>query len=207
MKYYQDITLLPEPDIELNFLWCKVFTQMHIALVECKNGNGQSDIGFSWPNYHFGKAGVGLGNKLRVFAQTEAQLEKLNVASWLSRLSDYAHISSVKAVPEQVEYVSFARKSVKGEKRIAKDMLAKAELWSEKSGDSVEKCLQALEATKPTSVNRLPYIVLESQQTKAHAQKKAQPFKLFIEKINKPEAVVGAYSCYGLSKTATVPWF
>ncbi|MCO4790206.1 type I-F CRISPR-associated endoribonuclease Cas6/Csy4, partial [Vibrio cholerae] len=36
MNYYQEITLLPDADIALGFLWQNVFQQVHIALVEHK---------------------------------------------------------------------------------------------------------------------------------------------------------------------------
>jgi CRISPR-associated endonuclease Csy4 len=46
-----------------------------------------------------------------------------------------------------------------------------------------------------------PHVILRSQST-------GQPrVPLFVEKFNVRESVAGEFSGYGLSKTATVPWF
>jgi len=34
MKWYIDLTLLPESEIPIYFLWEKVYQQLHLALVE-----------------------------------------------------------------------------------------------------------------------------------------------------------------------------
>ncbi|MBL1422430.1 MAG: type I-F CRISPR-associated endoribonuclease Cas6/Csy4, partial [Alphaproteobacteria bacterium] len=45
MKYYLDITILPDEEANLGFLWHKVYQQIHIALVENKIADNQSAIG------------------------------------------------------------------------------------------------------------------------------------------------------------------
>ena len=37
MKHYIEITLLPNPDINLLSLWSKVFQQIHLGLVEMQD--------------------------------------------------------------------------------------------------------------------------------------------------------------------------
>ncbi|MFT6209378.1 MAG: CRISPR-associated endonuclease Csy4, partial [Colwellia sp.] len=49
MKYYLDITLLPEADITLGFIWQKVYQQIHIALVDNKIGMNESAIAVAFP--------------------------------------------------------------------------------------------------------------------------------------------------------------
>jgi len=51
MKYYLDITLLPDAETNLGFLWHKVYQQVHIALVENKVAKNQSEIAVSFPEY------------------------------------------------------------------------------------------------------------------------------------------------------------
>lgn len=51
MDYYQDITLLPDAEVNLGFLWQKVFQQVHIALVEHKVADNRSAIALSIPKY------------------------------------------------------------------------------------------------------------------------------------------------------------
>lgn len=91
MKFYQEITLIPDEEIAPYFLWSKVYTQLHIALADVKNTHGIDEIGVSFPQYRFEKQGnktwATLGVKLRVFAQSEEALNKLNLAKWLERLS------------------------------------------------------------------------------------------------------------------------
>ncbi|WP_244369762.1 type I-F CRISPR-associated endoribonuclease Cas6/Csy4 [Pseudoalteromonas xiamenensis] len=139
MNYYQEITLLPDAEIPLGFIWQNVFQQVHIALVEHKVESNQSEVAVGFPDY--GQKGFPLGNKLRLFATEQAQLEKLSINRWLTRLEDYCHVKAIKPVPEEVTWVSFSRLHVKSPERIEREMQKKAELWSIKSGKSLEECL------------------------------------------------------------------
>jgi len=210
MNYYQEITLLPDTDIALGFLWQKIYQQVHIALVEQKVDQQHSAIAVSFPAY--GSKGFPLGNKLRVFADGEEQLEKLNLAGFLIRFKDYTHLKSIQPVPEKSIPVVFVRQQVKGQARIEKDMQTKARLWSEKSCKSFEECLQQLEKTKPRAESKAPFIWMESVQTKAGNPERSARFPLFIQKVEVEQANDGAFNCYGLSAgrdgaLATVPHF
>ena len=39
MKNYIEMTLLPDADITLNFLWEKLYQQLHLALVEIQDSD------------------------------------------------------------------------------------------------------------------------------------------------------------------------
>ncbi len=149
MKYYLDITLLPEADITLGFIWQKVYQQVHIALVDNKVGKNESVIAVAFPLY--GEHTFPLGNQLRLLAEDESQLTKLNINRWLNRLEDYVHIKTIKPVPKKVTQVCFVRQHVKGQERIEKDMQSKAKHWSEKSGQSIDICLAELEKKQAQS--------------------------------------------------------
>jgi len=198
MKYYLDITLLPDIDITLGFLWQKIYQQVHIALVDNKVGSNESSIAIGFPNY--GDKAFPLGNKLRLLANDEAELTTLNIKKWLNRFEDYVHIKPIKLVPDKVTYVAFIRQYVKGDARIQKDMLDKALYWSEKSGQPIENCLQDLEKSKPKVNNQLPFIWLESQKTKQRNFNESRKFPLFIKKIELSTEQLGLFNCYGLSK-------
>ena len=211
MKYYLDITLLPEADITLGFIWQKVYQQIHIALVDNKIGRNQSAIAIAFP--HYGDKSFPLGNKLRLFAETELQLSTFNIKKWLSRFEDYVHIKSVKPVPENTTQVCFVREHVKGEAGIEKKMQAKAKYWSEKSGISMQDCLLSLEKSKPKA-SKLPFIWLESQETKRLNGVESRKFPLFIKKMETEQSQSGCFNCYGLSvdhkktgQLASVPQF
>ncbi|MGL5757906.1 type I-F CRISPR-associated endoribonuclease Cas6/Csy4 [Plesiomonas sp.] len=212
MNYYQEITLLPDADIALGFLWQNVFQQVHIALVEHKVGSNQSLVAVGFPDYR--QAKFPLGSKLRLFAKEQATLEKLDIHNWLTRLEDYVHIKGIKPVPTDVTYVSFVRKQVKSPERIERDMQQKATLWAAKSGKSLEECLVDLEQSKPTALCSLPFIYLHSQQTKQRSPDKSSKFPLFIQMQQQSTSQYGYFDCYGLSAKkdglaalATVPHF
>lgn len=197
MNYYQEITILPDAEISLSFIWQNVFQQVHIALVENKVASNQSAIAVGFPDYQ--QTGFPLGSKLRLFAKEQATLEKLAIAQWLARLEDYAHIKAIKPVPSVVTYVSFMRKHIKSPERIERDMQQKAELWAAKTGKRLEDCLAELAKTKPNGQSKLPYIYLHSQQTKQCSPDKNSKFPLFIEMHEVGAEQLGLFDCYGLN--------
>jgi len=197
MQVYQDITLLPEAEIPLGFLWQKVYQQIHIALVEHKVADNESAVAVGFPEY--GSKGFPLGRKLRLFARQEEVLQSLSIATYLSRLSDYVHLKSIQPVPETASYESFVRRHVKGEARIEKDHQEKAQLWATKSGKSLQECLSELAKTRPRPSNDLPFLWTESQETKQRDGDLVQKFPLFIRRSIQPIARAGVLTCYGLS--------
>ena len=75
MNYYQDITLIPDGEVSLSFLWTKVFTQLHLALAEEKRREGMVKTALAFPAYQ----DKGLGNKIRIFAPSAELLERLHL--------------------------------------------------------------------------------------------------------------------------------
>lgn len=208
MEAYQEITLLPDSDIPLGFLWQKVYQQIHIALVEHKVGQNQSEIAIGFPEY--GSRLFPLGRKIRLFSPQKKQLEQLNMAAYLSRLSDYVHLRSVQVVPETKNYVTFTRHHAKGEARIDKDHRDKALLWAKKTGKPIQECMAELAKTRPESGSSLPFIWMESQGAKKRDGSPVQKFPLFIERIISTEVQAGRLNCYGLShpgEGVTLPVF
>ena len=125
MNYYQEVTLLPDVEIPLGFIWQNVFQQVHIALVENKVGPNQSAVGVGFPDYK--QTSFPLGSKLRLFANEQAQLESLAIGNWLTRFEDYTHVKAIKPVPAEATFVSFTRKQVKSVERIEREMQQKAQ--------------------------------------------------------------------------------
>ena len=205
MKYYQELTLLPNDEVSPYFIWSKLYTQLHLALVEMQDANAQIPIGVSFPEYKVGeskgKAFMLLGSKLRIFAQGEATLTKLNLPKWLARLEDYVHIKSIKPVPENVQnhlIVSryrpkanielVARRIVK-RKQITLD-LAIAYLNTVDEAKQLKGYVQDWEP--------FPYIQMKSLSGK-------QDFSLCISQTTVDEIKGGVFSTYGLSSQSTVP--
>lgn len=205
--YYQEITLLPNAEIPCHFLWQKLFQQVHLALAEnkatktiIKDGKETveeySEYGLSFPRYD-AQMNV-LGNKLRIFGDTKERLEQLNLLRWLERLQDYCRCSSIENVPEKVEYACFKRMQfTNNQEKLARRRIKR--LAKQGKRETPEQAL-AYYSGLSEEKTRLPFIYMESQTSK-------QRFPLFIERKLIPWPVKGVFSCYGLSKTATVPWF
>lgn len=192
MKYYREISLLPNADIALYFIWKKLYQQIHLALAENKSGDKASSIGVAFPGYDAGK--FALGTKLRLFAENERLLEQLQCEKWLNRLNDYVHVSSIKPVPEKVTgHACFKHIKLKGNK----EKLARRR--AKRKGETLQQAL-AHYADYEEPQSKLPFINMISQTN-------GQNFRLFIEKQAKEQPQAGSFSCYGLSNTTTVPLF
>ncbi len=196
MKYYLDISLLPDTEISLGFIWQKVYQQVHLALVDNKFAENKSKVGLSFADYAFEKgAGIfPLGNKLRLFSDAESDLEKLTLASWLKRLTDYTHVSSIKEVPGVCEYACFTRQQFKT------NIFRLATRRAKRKNETFSEALQHY-ADFSDKKTDLPFIELKSLS-------KNEQFKLFIKGEIIKNKKEGGFNCYGLSKEgATVPWF
>jgi len=197
MKYYLDITLLPDAEANLGFLWQKVYQQLHLALVENKIAENQSAIAISFPKY--GDKVFPLGDKVRLLANEEEQLKQLNIEKWLSRLTDYTHSKSIKEVPKTVnQFACFKRKQFKS------NLIKEATRRAKHTGESLEVAMEHFKHYQAKS--SLAFINMTSLSMEGDISKNRN-FKLFIERKNLEEQVQGIFNCYGLSKDATVPWF
>lgn len=193
MKSYVDITLLPDADIALYFLWEKVYQQIHLALVEAQGQNKKQPIGIAFPEYASDK--FHLGNKLRVFAESEGDLATLNLPSWLARLSDYVHLTKVRDVPDKLDgYAIFKRLQLKSNN----DRLARRK--AKRDGIDLEAAHAYFENRKEV-YSQAPFIRMKSLSS-------GKQFRLLITKeiTNSSDASKG-FSTYGLSSKSSVPLF
>ncbi|MFM2480353.1 type I-F CRISPR-associated endoribonuclease Cas6/Csy4 [Celerinatantimonas sp. YJH-8] len=213
MKYYQDITLLPDIEVSLGFIWEKVYQQIHLLLVEHKRAENQSQIGLSFPTY--GDKTFPLGNQLRLLAESEAQLIQANVNQWLQRLSDYVHVKTIKAVPSEVnEFACFYRVNPKSQQRRIKQLDRRVTVLAQKHGVAEEEMHAQLLASieQRSEESKLPYINVQSLSSATSEQR--HKFMLFVgcEKANTCTENSNVFTCYGLSpldkdKKAFVPCF
>lgn len=205
MKYYQDITLLPDAEANLGFLWQKVYQQVHLALVENKTADNTSNIAVSFPKYHDKE--FPLGNKLRLFASSQEILQQLDINKWLSRLTDYTHCTSIKETPiSKVKFVCFKRKQFKS------NLEKVAQRQAKYKGIEFSQALKYVKEHYDKEI-KLPYIRVESLSTNTKIEPmNRKKFKLFIEKNVVSSEIAGDFNCYGLSRRntqeqATTPWF
>lgn len=192
MKHYIELTLLQNNEIPIYFLWEKLYPQLHLAFVEIKGSDNKINVGVSFPNYD--KNLHQLGCKLRLFSMRKETLENLKIKNWLSQLSDYIHITSIQDVPEKIEnYAYFKRIQVKS----SSERLARRR--AKRNNENIEKARKYYSEFN-VQLSRLPFIHIKSLSSN-------NKFQLFIDQIISSKEEVGTFSCYGLSKTATVPWF
>lgn len=193
MNYYLDITLLPDTEISLYFLWRKVYEQVHLALVEHKQADNKSLVAAAFPQYNENRPY--LGNKLRLLAKEETSLEQLNIGVYLARLSDYVHITSIKNVPATItQYAYFRRKQIKNNiERLAR----RREKYL---NEDYEQALAHL-GDRKVVYSDTPFIYMRSA-TNQHI------FPLIIvRELSDTPSEQQRFSTYGLSQQATVPLF
>ena len=195
MKYYLELTLLDCSEFSLYELWSQLYTQLHLALVEAKNQEQKVSVGVSFPQYRFNpekKLGF-LGTKLRLFAQSETELQTLDIKKWLDRLTDYVHITSIREVPENIKgYAIFKRKQPKtNAERLARHRAKRGDIGFDEA---------LARYSNVVTTTDLPFIQLKSLTS-------GQPFKLFIEKQPAEQSISQVFSTYGLSSESSVPEF
>ncbi|WP_168417153.1 type I-F CRISPR-associated endoribonuclease Cas6/Csy4 [Acinetobacter indicus] len=204
MKFYQEITLIDQAEISPYFIWSKLYTQLHIALAEIKDDSDKVGIGASFSQYIFEekvenqKARINLGNKLRLFAESEADLKKLDIRKWLERLEDYVHITSIREVPSDIkDYAIYKRKQVKtNAQRLARHRIKRGDIGFEEA---------LARYSNVVTTTDLPYIEMQSLSSSDEQSKKR--FKLFIEKLPAEKSENQVFSTYGLSSESAVPEF
>jgi len=195
--YYQEITLLPTIEVNINFIWNKIYTPIHKGFVNIEEKAGANLIGVSFPFYDEKNKRCGLGHKLRLFAKDEKTLSALGVVHLLKNYSDYIFISEIKKVPMEsvTSYSHFRRyrpKRVRSNYSLAK-------LWAKKRNTTIESELERMKDRKQ-EIAKLPYLFLQSSTNRNR-------YKIFVSrevvKVHSP----GCFSTFGLSQDSTVPNF
>jgi CRISPR-associated endonuclease Csy4 len=192
MHYYLDILLLPDEIAGLNFLWEKVFLQVHLSLVRIKDKNEHVPIGLSFPGYDI--AAHTLGETLRILARDRAEIDSLNIEDALLRFRDYIEIRDQKEVPATI--ATFARYR----RQRAKSSIPRlARRRARRKGITEEQALADFDSFEEKRLT-VPFVNARSLSGDSR-------FRLFIlEEMDVPPAE-GDFSCYGLSSSATVPVF
>ena len=195
MKFYQEITIIPNHEIGEYFIWSKLFTQIHLGFVSIQDNQEKSPIGISFPEYFMDKKFGILGSKLRLFAQSESDLLIFDTKKHLSRLSDYVHISGIREVPQRINgYSTYSRYQPK----VNKERLARRRAIRHKV--DYDAALEHYSSMNHKTIT-MPYINLKSLSSK-------NEFCLWIKKTSTTEpSNKKIYSTYGLSLSSTVPEF
>ncbi|GAB4062504.1 type I-F CRISPR-associated endoribonuclease Cas6/Csy4 [Uliginosibacterium sediminicola] len=187
MDHYIDLRLRPDPEFPVPQLLNALAAKLHRALVALK----AEDIGVSFPQHN--AKGAGLGNTLRLHG-SRPRLQQLMQANWLSGMADHVQPADVLPVPAGAKHRVVRRVQVHSNAERIRRRQIKRHGWTEQEArervpDRVEQRLD------------LPWLTLRSQSS-------GQNFRLFIEHLpSQADPVPGSFNAYGLSNTATIPWF
>lgn len=199
--FYRELTCLPGEEISTGFVMSRVMTQVHLALVESQvqdNDQSYSRVGLAFPGYAIttvrtGETKVRIGDKLRLFGESEESLDELRLEHWLRRLLDYVHVTSTRQPKSIEEFVKFRRIQTKSSAaRLARRQTRR----SGKPASQIETELATFEERRL----ELPYIDLGSQSS-------GRRFRLFVRREESAESSLWRFSTYGLSSTTSVPSF
>lgn len=190
--FYQELTLLPDVTININHLWSKVYTQIHLALASQMPDGAKGSIGVSFPQYEAGKD-MTLGSKLRLFAETKDVLDNLEIREWLRAYREYVHIKDVHSVPADIDgYAVFRRH------RQDNDATRDARRYAKRHDISFEEAKRFY----PEEIRFKDYPFVRISSETNHNK-----FCLVIEKLHQDGKIVEGFGSYGLDNHSTVPEF
>lgn len=187
MDHYIDIRLRPDPEFPARQLLGALYSKLHRALAQI----GCNDIGVSFPDVS--QDGNRLGGCLRLHGDI-AVLQRMSTQDWLAGMRDHVTVGEIKPVPNTALHRSIRRVQVQSNAARMRRRLMR------RKGISEAEALRQI----PDAASRhtdLPFITLRSQST-------GQTFPLFLlhgAPTNEPTN--GSFNAYGLSPSATVPWF
>jgi CRISPR-associated endonuclease Csy4 len=187
MNRYLEIQLLPDPDFSSGILMNALFSRLHLVLA----AHCAINVGISFPDWN--PNALALGTRLRLHGKG-GDLEKIMQRNWAAGLQDHVAFGAITEVPGRASH------------RVVRRVQAKSNPERERRRLMRRKNIsaEAARAIIPDSTAKrlkLPCLVLTSRST-------GQQFRLFIEHLPlQEEAVEGRFGNYGLSPTATVPWF
>lgn len=184
MDHYLEVRVLADPEFTAQQLLDALFAKLHRALAQTANGQ----VGVSFPD-----AANTLGGTLRLHGSHTA-LSALQATLWLKGLRDYTHVSEILPVPADAVFRVVRRVQVKSNvERLRRRSVKKGWLTAEQAETHLPACREQR--------THLPFVQLKSLSS-------GQLFKLFIAQGPvQPTAISGEFSSYGLSATATIPWF
>lgn len=183
MDSYIDITVLPDPEFSSTTLINAVFAKLHRVLMKVAQGR----IGVSFPSYK-----NTLGKILRIHG-CQMDLGVLLAEPWLKGLGDYTQVSEIQPVPAGCAYRTVYREHTKSAHNKLKRSLSKGWITEEEAAVRFK--------TEQSKTSDLPFANVKSLST-------GEQIRIFIGLGDlQGQPTKGEFSSYGLSKTATVPWF
>ncbi len=188
MNYYIDIELFPKKELRENILLNQLYSEFHKRLVDLKS----TAIGVSFPHYK-----LKLGDVFRIHGDKES-LERFQSDEWVKKYPKNFYISEIKPIPKDVKFRVISRIQQTMSQSKLRRLIKRAE---EGKGGIKEEDIKKYKIKMLQGGLGNPFVELISGSSK-------QRYRLFVEfgKFQDSE-VKGEFDTFGLSKTATVPWF
>lgn len=187
LSHYIELRLRPDPEVTPTHLLAALYTRLHRALAE----QGTTGIAVAFPDYSADRHT--LGERLRLHG-SEADLQPWATGQWLGSVRDHVSTTPLLSVPADARHRPLRRVQVKSSpERLRRRLMKRHQLSEEQARERIP---DNLARTTP-----LPYVQLASTST-------AQQFRLFLALGAEQDPVhTGEFNAYGLSSTATVPWY
>jgi CRISPR-associated endonuclease Csy4 len=183
MNHYIDIQLVPDAELPAPVLMNAVFIKLHRGLCDL----GSNAIGVSFPNQN----GT-LGNRLRLHGDVQ-ELNNLMGLNWIGPMAGYCQVSEIQEAPSGVSYRTVSRKQTNMSQAKLKRLRKRGSITEDQARDYKAKMFsKGLDN---------PYLELQSASN-GHRHRR---YIEFGEIQDHP--VSGEFDSFGLSKTATIPWF
>lgn len=202
MDHYFNITLFPDAELKVQVLMNAIFMKLHKLLCDTQS----TTVGVSFPQYtmaclsnkserlpsNFPQRYVSLGNALRVHG-AEADLAQLKAEDWLGGMIGYCKVGDIAPVPADTKFRTVSRVQTTMNHAKLKRLL--------KRGSITEDGIKQYKAKMFSKGLDNPYVELVSSSN-GHKHRRYIAFGVLLDK-----PVAGEFDHFGLSKTATVPWF
>lgn len=187
MSHYIDIHLRPDPEFPEHQLMAALYAKLHRVLAQVQ----ATTIGVSFPAYR--ETPAALGNTLRLVGP-RGDLEWLMEHGWLNGMRDHTEVAPVIAVPADAAQRCLRRVQAKSSpERLRRRQMRRHGLTAEQACERVPDSAAEL--------LRLPFVMLASTST-------GQTFPLYLRLgPTMPASQTGTFNAYGLSASATIPWF
>ncbi|SFK97851.1 CRISPR-associated protein, Csy4 family [Nitrosomonas aestuarii] len=183
MNHYIDISILPDPEFPATVLMNSLYSKFHKVLYELH----ATTIGVSFPRHQ-----LTLGNLLRVHGN-RSLLYSIQQFNWIGAMSGYCKISEVSPVPTDTKFRTVSRKQTNMSNAKLNRLI--------KRGTITEQQVKNYKAKMFSKGMDIPYLELQSASN-GHKHRRYIEFGELLD-----EPVQGQFDQFGLSKSATVPWF
>jgi CRISPR-associated endonuclease Csy4 len=187
MNHYLDLRIQPDPEFTEVVLRAALIQKLHRALVQTR----LTDVGIGFPKWVVETHK--LGNLTRLHGSQQS-LQTLQATDWLRGMRDHLVIGDVQLAPATSEHRHIKRlRPVVNMERIKRRQLRR-------HPDQVAEIEERFKGAHAQKI-KAPLIRLYSSST-------GETFPLLLELgPSSKDAVAGSFNSYGLSTTATVPWF